>query len=101
MHMLVASTLLCHTGHEFAALRAPPTALACWQVDLATPPTLSLRTHVHEARTSPVLIASLRTRRSRCAPVDVHVVQFMGTVTTIAIEGTITIVVPSTYPPPC
>merc|ERR1712086_1055019 len=50
---------------ELAALCVPLTALARWQVNVATPPALSLRPHVDETLALPHLVASLRTRRNR------------------------------------
>jgi len=77
---------------ELAALCVPLTALARWQVNVATPPALSLRPHVDETLALPHLVASLRASRNRCALLEVYVVDFVGAMASVAIQRKVALV---------
>jgi len=77
---------------ELAALCVPLTALARWQVDVATPPALSIRPHVDETLALPHLVASLRASRNRRALLDVDVVDFVGAMASVAVQRKVTLV---------
>jgi len=80
---------------ELAALCVPLTTLARWQVDVATPPALSLRPHVDETLALPHLVASLRAGRHRCA---LDVVDFVGAMASVAIQRKVTLVTAAGIP---